>query len=325
MGKHLPEVSIQGGIVMKRRFSILATLCAALLCCTVLLTACGGDLNPDDFTPTDYKGLKAAEGEAFRSAYTLMLDVIDTWKTDSYLRTEYFGFEARTLSAVAATQSTYTAFKVSPDYVYKQEVKVGTGMGRENDANKFYNRTGDDVYYRVVMDDDPDNVPNQGSGDEIFRVVSWADWNESTYSQSEDALEASRIRTHITTYDLSDRAYLSANHDDTVYVHGDEYLFTITLDCSDERMNSTQSEARDEFIRNTGADANGKFHMETETLLEFRVKMIDGKLRMTYYRRLESYQGARGAIKLSCRQYCKSTFDYTPSAYELDASERPNL
>lgn len=309
---------------MKKKCLLALAVCLLITAICTSLFACGSNIDEDYFTPTDYSGMKKATDIEYDSAFDLFLDVVETWKTDSYLRTELFSFEARALNAVAATQSTKTYYKVADGYTYKKEVKVGTGLGKENDARKFYQDIANGTFYRVEMDDDKTNVPNKGEGDEIFNVVKWDDWAVSEEDVETDTEAARVIREHLTTYIYTDREKsLSDKHDDTIYEKDGEYWFTITLDCSDTAMNSLHTAARDEIIRNTGADANKPLKMDADTLLEFRVKLIDGKYRMVYYRRLESYTGYQGPAKTSCRQFCMSTFDYTPSAYAIEDETFP--
>ena len=71
-----------------------------------------------------------------------------------------------------------------------------------------------------------------------------SDWGE--YREYEgDIAEQNRVLTeHLTTYDFSKRDYLSDKHNDTVYKVGDVYYCTMTLDCSEEMMNTRRSTLR---------------------------------------------------------------------------------
>ena len=140
------------------------------------------------------------------------------------------------------------------------------------------------------------------------------DWGEYR-EYAGDVAEQNRVLTeHLTTYDFSKRDHLSDKHNDTVYKVGDVYYCTMTLDCSEEMMNTVHKAARDEFIANTGAEEEG-FSIE-DTTIDFAIAEIDGEYKFVAWARNEDYAGKHSLIgEVSCTQTCYSTYSY--EGYEI--------
>ena len=150
----------------------------------------------------------------------------------------------------AATRSTDLLRKVDGQRIYSQEVILGTGQDTGTKAIRYY-------FDGVNAWDSENTDGGDISIDEVSGLPVTADWGE--YREYEgDIAEQNRVLTeHLTTYDFSKRDYLSDKHNDTVYKVGDVYYCTMTLDCSEEMMNTVHKAARDEFIANTGAEEEG--------------------------------------------------------------------
>jgi len=137
-----------------------------------------------------------------------------------------------------------------------------------------------------------------------------------------DVMKEKQVRdtSHVFTYDISDKAYLSSKHDDKVYKDKNGvYYFVITLDCSKEQMDGVQVAARDEFYENTGA-VKGSLEMKMDTTVTFTAKEINGELRITNWLRHEKYIGkqAGGLLTVTCEQTCHSTFSYDKADYTIN-------
>lgn len=178
---------------------------------------------------------------------------------------------------------------------------LGTGVDKGTKAVRYY-FDGENAW-------DSENTDGGDiSIDEVSGLPVTADWGE--YREYEgDIAEQNRVLTeHLTTYDFSKRDYLSDKHNDTVYKVGDVYYCTMTLDCSEEMMNTVHKAARDEFIANTGAEEEG-FSIE-DTTIDFAIAEIDGEYKFVAWKRNEDYAGKHAIGEVSCTQTCYSTYSY---------------
>lgn len=288
---------------IKRIFSSAVVI--ALLCAFAIGVAACGDTPTikvnDEFLGTS-DSQYAVDG---MSAYDLIMEAYRNWcDDDGYVRREQFVFTAEVLGGfmTAATRSTDLLRKVDGQRIYSQEVILGTGQDTGTKAIRYY--------FDGVNAWDSENTDGADiSIDEVSGLPVTADWGE--YREYEgDIAEQNRVLTeHLTTYDFSKRDYLSDKHNDTVYKVGDVYYCTMTLDCSEEMMNTVHKAARDEFIANTGAEEEG-FSIE-DTTIDFAIAEIDGEYKFVAWKRNEDYAGKHSVIgEVSCTQTCYSTYSY---------------
>lgn len=280
--------------------AVLAVLCFSL----ALAAACGGEYNQltaKDENLGNYEGLEVAEGI---SAYDLVMEAYENWCNDeNYVRDEYFSFAAN--DGVLATRDTHLIRKIADGKIYSQEIIYGTGQDKGSCAKKYY-FDGKNAYYTNNT-----NVKDLNM-DEETKDLSTASWG--TFAPfTGDVAEENRVLTeHMTTYDLSEREYLSAEHDDRVYVNDGIYYCTLTIDCREETMKTTHRAALDEFLANTGAVEDG-FTCENTTI-DFAIANIDGKYKILIWKRNEDYSGnymlGPLPIKVSCQQTCLAYFTY---------------
>ena len=292
----------------KRIFSFAIVI--ALLCAFAIGVAACGDTPTikvnDEFLGTS-DSQYAVDG---MSAYDLIMEAYANWcDDDGYVRREQFVFTAEILGGVVvATRNTDLLRKVEGQRIYSQEVILGTGQDTGTKAIRYY-------FDGVNAWDSENTDGGDISIDEVSGLPVTADWGE--YREYEgDVAEQNRVLTeHLTTYDFSKRDYLSDKHNDTVYKVGDVYYCTMTLDCSEEMMNTVHKAARDEFIANTGADEDG-FSIE-DTTIDFAIAEIDGEYKFVAWRRNEDYSGKRAGIPggVNCTQTCYSTYSY--EGYEI--------
>ena len=258
----------------KRIFSFAIVI--ALLCAFAIGVAACGDTPTikvnDKFLGTS-NSQYAVDG---MSAYDLIMEAYANWcDDDGYVRREQFVFTAEILGGVVvATRNTDLLRKVEGQRIYSQEVILGTGQDTGTKAIRYYF---DGVNAWGSENTDGGDI----SIDEASGLPVTADWGE--YREYEgDVAEQNRVLTeHLTTYDFSKRDYLSDKHNDTVYKVGDVYYCTMTLDCSEEMMN---------------------------TVREYK---------FVAWRRNEDYSGKRAGIPggVNCTQTCYSTYSY--EGYEI--------
>ena len=291
---------------IKRIFSVAVVI--ALLCAFAIGVAACGDTPTikvnDEFLGTSDSQYAVDE----MSAYDLIMEAYSNWcDDDGYVRREQFVFTAEIFGGiVVATRSTDLLRKVDGQRIYSQEVILGTGEDKGTKAIRYYF---DGVNaWDSENTDGADISINNTSGLPVT-----ADWGE--YREYEgDVAEQNRVLTeHLTTYDFSKRDYLSDKHNDTVYKVGDVYYCTMTLDCSEEMMNTVHKAARDEFIANTGAEEEG-FSIE-DTTIDFAIAEIDGEYKFVAWKRNEDYAGKHVIGEVSCTQTCYSTYSY--EGYEI--------
>ena len=291
---------------IKRIFSFAVVI--ALLCAVAIGVAACGDTPTikvnDEFLGTS-DSQYAVDG---MSAYDLIMEAYSNWcDDDGYVRREQFVFTAVLGGFMtAATRSTDLLRKVDGQRIYSQEVILGTGVDKGTKAVRYY-------FDGVNAWDSENTDGGDISIDEVSGLPVTADWGE--YREYEgDVAEQNRVLTeHLTTYDFSKRDYLSDKHNDTVYKVGDVYYCTMTLDCSEEMMNTVHKAARDEFIANTGAEEEG-FSIE-DTTIDFAIAEIDGEYKFVAWKRNEDYAGKHVIGEVSCTQTCYSTYSY--EGYEI--------
>ena len=274
----------------KRIFSFAIVI--AVLCAFAIGVAACGDTPTikvnDKFLGTS-NSQYAVDG---MSAYDLIMEAYANWcDDDGYVRREQFVFTAEILGGVVvATRNTDLLRKVEGQRIYSQEVILGTGQDTGTKAIRYY-------FDGVNAWDSENTDKSDISINNTSGLPVTADWGE--YREYEgDVAEQNRVLTeHLTTYDFSKRDYLSDKHNDTVYEVGDVYYCTMTLDCSEEMMNTVHKAARDEFIANTGA-------------IDFAIAEIDGEYKFVAWARNEDYAGKHVIGEVSCTQTCYSTYSY---------------
>ena len=217
---------------IKKIFSF--AIIVALLCAFAIgVAACGGSPTikvNDEFLGTS-DSQYAVDG---MSAYDLIMEAYANWcDDDGYVRREQFVFTAEILGgfATAATRSTDLLRKVDGERIYSQEVILGTGQDKGTKAIRYY-FDGENAWDSENTDESDISI------DEVSGLPVTTDWGEYR-EYAGDVAEQNRVLTeHLTTYDFSKRDYLSDKHNDTVYKVGDVYYCTMTLDCSEEMMNT---------------------------------------------------------------------------------------
>lgn len=284
---------------MKKRcivFALFAVLCFSL----VFAAACGGEyteLKAKDENLGNYEGLEVAEG---LSAYDLVMEAYENWCNDTnYVRDERFSFSA----GVFASRNTHLIRKVKGGEIYSQEIIYGTGLDSGSCTKKYY-FDGSNAYFTNVAGTKHINYDKENN------VLTTTDWG--TYAPfTGDVREENRVLTeHMTTYDLSSRGYLAAEHDDKVYIDDGVYYCTLTIDCSEEMMKTVHRAALDEFLANTGAKEEG-FTCENTTI-NFAIENIGGKMKLVIWKRNEVYSGKHSAVPVTvnCQQTCLTYFTY---------------
>ena len=272
---------------IKRIFSFAVVV--VLVCAFAIGVAACGDTPTikvnDEFLGTS-DSQYAVDG---MSAYDLIMEAYRNWcDDDGYVRREQFVFTAEVLGGfmTAATRSTDLLRKVDGQRIYSQEVILGTGQDTGTKAIRYY-FDGENAW-------DSENTDGADiSIDEVSGLPVTADWGEYR-EYGGDVAEQNRVLTeHLTTYDFSKRDYLSDKHNDTVYKVGDVYYCTMTLDCSEEMMNTVHKAARE------------------DTTIDFAIAEIDGEYKFVAWKRNEDYAGKHSVIgEVSCTQTCYSTYSY---------------
>ena len=290
---------------MKNKRIFSSVIVIALLCAFAIGVAACGDTPTikvnDEFLGTSDPEY-AVDG---MSAYELIMEAYSNWcDDDGYVRREQFVFTAEIFGGVVvATRSTDLLRKVEGQRIYSQEVILGTGQDTGTKAIRYY-FDGENAWDSENTDGADISI-NNTSGLPVQNRV---------------------LTEHLTTYDFSKSDYLSDKHNDTVYKVGDVYYCTMTLDCSEEMMNTVHKAARDEFIANTGADEEGFSIEDTadeegfsieDTTIDFAIAEIDGEYKFVAWRRNEDYSGKRAGIAggVNCTQTCYSTYSY--EGYEI--------
>lgn len=294
---------------MRKKILVIAVL--AVMCLTLIFAvACKKDiteLKARDENLGNYEGLEVAEG---MSAYELVMEAYNNWIVDkNYVREEYFAFAAN--DGMIATRDTHMIRKVAGDEIYSQEIIYGTGLDGGSCAKKYY-FDGTSAYFT--------NNTNKKdlAMDETTKALSTKSWGEFAPFTG-DVKEENRVLTaHMTTYDLSDKNYLAAEHDDRVYLSEGVYYCTLTIDCSEEMMKTVHRAAFEEFLANTGAREEG--FSCNNTTIDFAIAEIDGKMKLLIWKRNETYSGKHSAVPItvSCKQTCLAYFTYGGATITAD-------
>lgn len=302
---------------MKLKKSLIcAIICLTLSVSVFALSACNtelGDLNVD----TDYKKFDISDEY---TAYDMLQTLYSQWTKDSFYREETFHFEANAVG-MSGIRDVTMINKVTPQYVYYQQLTYGTGLAAANEAERFYYGT-DGTQKGIVIEN---NVKYNDKTKEFSMKKDWSAWGD--YGKITPIAErAQSARAHLTTYVFDTRDCLAKEHEEAVYYDktSGTYYFTITFDCSTDKMNTLQTAARDEFIESTGAENEG-FQMQQNTTLQVRARKVDGVLRMIYFCRTEKYSGKKKigvSIDVKAQQQCISIFDYDSAKYALSGDEK---
>lgn len=250
------------------------------------------------------------------------LDVLKTaynhWINDThYQRTEAFDF-----STSAANQASMSVYKRNGDEYFKQNVKITTGLQKDNIGERIY-FDGSKAY--SIYFNDADRAP--GDEDAMFAVTDWGEYSEWTPGDRYDDLEDLNyeLNEELNPYAWQDKANYAEDCNYTVYEKDGKYYFTLTLDCSKEKMDTVHTEARDEIIAGTGGDA-GSLVMNQNTKCDFIVTPLEnGDYRFEAWRRAEDYKGSRGIFSLTCKQVTICVFSYDEADYVIIDAEKLNL
>ena len=242
----------------------------------------------------DYSG-KAVSG---MSAFDLVMETYKNFCVETnYVRDEYFSFNSR-----VATRNTHLTRKIVDDKVYNQEVIVGSGFDKGTCAKRFY-------YDGSVAYDINNTKKSNSTYNKKTKEFSVKDWGKFTQFKGDLEKELKELRTKITTYDIYSRDILSPTHNDKVYEKKGVYYCQIKINCSPEKMNGVQVEARDEFLDMLSAKKEG-FEIK-DTTLDFAISKINGKYKFIIWKRTEIYSGKHSSgIRVSCRQECLSYYSY---------------
>ena len=250
------------------------------------------------------------------------LDVLKTayehWVNDRhYERTEAFDF-----STTVANQSSMSVYKRNGDEYFKQNVKITTGLQKDNIGERIYfdGNTAYSIYFN-----DKERAP--GAEDALFAVTDWGKYEEWKPGDRYDDLEDLNyeLNEELNTYAWQDKANYASDCDYTVYEKDGKYYFTLTLDCSKEKMDTVHSEARDDILAGTGGD-EGSLVMNKNTNCDFIVTPLEGgDYRFEAWRRAEDYSGSRSIIKVSCQQITICVFSYEEADYVITDAEKLNL
>ena len=297
---------------MRKRILIFAVL-AVMIFSLLFAVACSGkytELKPKDENLGNYEGLDVAQG---MSAYDLVMEAYGNWINDTnYVREEYFSFAAEgDLLGTVATRNTHLIRKIKGNEIYSQEIIYGTGFDSGSCSKKYY-YDGSEAYF-TNNTNKKDIVIDSETG-----ALSTLNWGEFAKFEGDVAEENRVLTEHMTTYDISKRENLAAEHDDRVYVADDVYYCTITIDCREEVMKTTHRAALEEFLANTGAKEEG-FTCQNTTI-DFAIAEIDGKMKMLIWKRNEVYSGNHASFPMvvNCKQTCLAYFTYGTAEISAD-------
>ncbi len=302
---------------MKRKLIFCALAVVMIFAMLFSLAACDKKeltkLEPKDEYLGNHHDLDVAEG---MSAYDLVMEAYENWINDTnYVRDEYFAFAADgDWLGIVATRDTHLIRKVVGDKIYSQEIIYGTGADSGTCAKRYYFDGA-----KAYSSNNTNKKDISKDGDEV-KTAHWNDFSEFTG----DIAEENRVLTeHLTTYDISKKEYLSDKHDDKVYEKDGVYYCTITINCSNEMMQTVHKAAFEEFLDMTGAKAEG-FSIE-DTTIDFAIAEIDGKMKFLIWKRNEKYSGQHNMfpITVSCEQTCLSYYTYGDA--EITSDDLLNL
>lgn len=300
----------------KKRVIIALTMVLVLSMLIGVMAGCNGDTvnfnteyYPENFVAVDYSDMELVKD---KNAFDMMCTIYDNWVADKgYKRTQHFSFYA---APIGATNVAYDVYKVDGDKFYKRMVTLQKGKGFADDINevmRYYNNNG--TVLRGAIND-KNVVPGEGEGDEMFKVT-----EEPAMTAYDGDIEKDMYNytKHMTTYEWRNKDNLI---DDGFKVYKDKdgnYRFTITINCSDEMMNTVHVKAREEFEDRTGAEA-GSVKMLENTTIDFVAREIDGKMKVLAWRRTEQYSGAKlGLNIIKAKQTCVEVFSYDEKDYKI--------
>lgn len=314
---------------MKKYLRIVA-ICAAVTVLCFALSACSPKKRSFEEFDADFTTYSKASG---LSAYTLMNTAYDNLINDkAHSWSEYFEFSASALGGMnVATQNSTSERKYDGEKIYLTNVKIGTGQGKANNAQKFY--YDGNKAYAIDIENDKSKVPAKGEGDERFAVTDFGKFGEftgkledfvTTGMNKEQILEykLNELKTRMCFYNMTDKKYLSANHDDNVYHKGSKYYFTVTFDCSKDAMDNYHTEAKAEFIRALGiADKDiDSFVMTSDTTIKFIVEKVGKTYRFSGWQRHEAYKGKVG-VEATADQVCTVFLSYDKHDYTINSDD----
>lgn len=279
----------------------------------------------ENFVEMDYSaGYTKVDG---LDAMEVLISAYNTWKSNtSYKRTEAFDFNLDA-SGIEAKQQSLTVYKRDGEQFYKENVKITTGAQKDNIGERVY-YDGNKVY--SIYFNDKDRVPAETGN--IFAVTNWgsyAEWTPGDRYENFDALKFDFVE-ELNPYDWDDKANMAADCDYSVYEKDGKYYFTLTIDCSKEKMDTVHTAARDSVIAGTGG-IPGTLEMMQNTKVDYIVTpMSDGTYRFDAWRRTEYYKGKKKAlfeitITAECRQSTVTVFDYETTDYKITAEDKLNL
>ncbi|MDE6473926.1 MAG: hypothetical protein K2L70_02400 [Clostridia bacterium] len=278
---------------------IICLTVALLLVSIIALSAmgCSGgvDLQAMDKNLGNYEGKEAVAG---MSAFDIVMEAFDNFlKEPNYTREEYFAF-----SSSVAKRNTHLIRKIVDGKVYNQEVIYGTGFDNGTCAKRFYYDTNTASYLNNSTKRDIKYDASTGE----FTVRNWGEFKPFEGDLQKELYE---LKGKITTYDIYSRDNLSSKHNDGVYMTDGVYYCTIKIDCSQEKMKTTQRAALDEFLDMLSAKEEG-FEIE-DTTIDFAITNEDGAYKFLIWKRHEKYSGRHSSgIKVSCEQTCISYYTY---------------
>ena len=276
----------------------------------------------ENFTEMDYsQGYTKVEG---LDAMEVLISAYNSWKNNTaYKRTEAFDFNLD--AGLEAAQQSMTIYKRDGDKFYKENVKITTGAQEDNIGERVY-YDGSKVY--SIYFNDKDRVP--GDEDNLFAVTDWGnytEWQSGDRYEDFDALKFDFVE-ELNPYDWDDKANMASDCDYSVYEKDGKYYFTLTIDCSKEKMDSVHTAMRDSITEATGG-IPGSLDMTQNTKTDYIVTpMPDGTYRFDAWRRTEYYTGKKKVlfeITAECRQSTVTVFDYEPADYTITDAEKLNL
>ena len=278
---------------------------------------------PDNYVEMDYsQGYTKVEG---LDAMEVLISAYNTWKNNTgYKRSEAFDFNLD-VNIIKAAQQSLTYYKRDGEKFYKENVKITTGAQEDNIGERVY-FDGNKVY--SIYFNDKDRAP--GKEDNLFNVTDWGNYEEWTPGDRYDDFEALKFDfiEELNPYDWDDKANMAADCDYTVYEKDGKYYFTLTIDCSKEKMDSVHTAARDSITEGTGG-IPGSLNMTKNTKTDYIITpMPDGTYRFDAWRRTEYYTGKKKVgfeITAECKQSTVTVFDYESEQYTITAADKLNL
>lgn len=302
---------------------IVIALCVVL---SVSLLSCAKNrlkISYDIDFDTAFNSYNKADG---LSAYDVFIAAYNNYVNDrSYSFVEYFDFNAKIASGIeVATQQRKIVKKVDGNKIYENRVVVGTGAGEENKANKFYY---DGTNAFEININDKKIVPNKGKGEEIFKVIDYANYSPFKGSASELETTIKEYREKICYYDFTKREYLSDNHDDNVYTKDNVYYLTISFDSTKEAMNSFNSASRDAFISSLGVADKDRdtLKLTEDSIYKMVIIKESGDYRIIGMQLIETYEGKAKGFTAKAQNKDTFIFDYTEKGYKINSDDIAGL